>query len=84
MCNTKKTKNTQLLQNKFKVLAYIAACFDLSSLDKHGSSYREQNYMYIENDLKGNENCFELVGGLSYRGFELPIIKVQEIDFDSS
>ena len=27
---------------------------------------------YIENDLKGNENCFELAGGSSYRGFELP------------
>ena len=23
------------------------------------------------NDLKGNENCFELTGGSSYRGFEL-------------
>ena len=26
----------------------------------------------MENDLRGNENCFELVGGSSYRGFELP------------
>ena len=25
-----------------------------------------------KNDLKGNVNCFELVGGSSYRGFELP------------
>ena len=25
----------------------------------------------MENDLKGNENYFELTGGLSYRGFEL-------------
>ena len=33
------------------------------------SSYQGQNY--IENDLKGNENCFELAGGSSYRGFEL-------------
>ena len=23
------------------------------------------------NDLKGNENCFELTGGSSYRGFQL-------------
>ena len=22
--------------------------------------------------MKGNENCFELAGGSSYRGFELP------------
>ena len=26
----------------------------------------------MENVLKGNENCFELAGGSSYRGFELP------------
>ena len=26
----------------------------------------------MENDLKGNVNCFELAGGSSYRGFELP------------
>ena len=29
-------------------------------------------YNYVENVLKGNENCFELAGGSSYRGFELP------------
>ena len=27
---------------------------------------------YIENDLMGNENCFKLAGGSSYRRFELP------------
>ena len=26
----------------------------------------------MENDLKGNENWFELAGGSSYRGSELP------------
>ena len=26
----------------------------------------------MENDLKGNENYFELTGGSSYGGFELP------------
>ena len=26
----------------------------------------------MENDLKGNENYFELTGGSNYRGFELP------------
>ena len=30
-----------------------------------------------KNDLKGNENCFELAGGSSYRGFELPRVKLQ-------
>ena len=24
----------------------------------------------MENDLRGNENYFELTGGLSYRGFD--------------
>ena len=27
---------------------------------------------YMENDLKGIENYFELTGGSTYRGFELP------------
>ena len=26
----------------------------------------------MENDLRGTENYFELTGGSSYRGFELP------------
>ena len=34
------------------------------------STYR--GYYYVENVLKGNENSFELAGGSSYRGFELP------------
>ena len=34
---------------------------------------------YIENDLKGKENWFELAGGLIYRGFELPRVKLQQI-----
>ena len=44
------------------------------------------------NDLRGNKNCFELVGGLSYQGFVLPRVKLQlmyegnpgEINFGSS
>ena len=31
----------------------------------------------MENDLKGYENWFELAGGSSYRGFELPRVKLQ-------
>ena len=31
----------------------------------------------MENDLKGNENWFELAGGSSYRGFKLPRVKLQ-------
>ena len=40
------------------------------------SSYREQNY--VESEPKGNENCFDLADGSSYRGFELP-----EVDCNS-
>ena len=29
------------------------------------------------NELKGNKNYFELAGGSSYRGFELPRVKLQ-------
>ena len=46
----------------------------------------------MANDLKGNENWLELAGDSSYRGFELPRVKLQymydenpgEIDFGSS
>ena len=31
----------------------------------------------MENDLKGNENWFELAGDSSYREFELPRVKLQ-------
>ena len=37
---------------------------------ERSSSYRGfelSRVNYIENDLKGNENCFELEGGSSYR-----------------
>jgi len=30
----------------------------------------------MENDLKGNENYFELTGGASYREFELSRVKL--------
>ena len=29
------------------------------------------------NDLRGDKNYFELVGGSSYQGFELPRVKLQ-------
>ena len=29
-----------------------------------------------KNDLRGNKNYFESVGGSSYRGFELPRVKL--------
>ena len=33
----------------------------------------------MENDLTGNENYFELTGGSSYRGFELPGIDCTQL-----
>ena len=36
---------------------------------------------YIENDLKGNENCFELAASSSYRGFELPEVDIPKYRF---
>ena len=46
----------------------------------------------FRNDLKENKNCFELAGASSYRGCELPRVKLQymydgnprKIDFGSS
>ena len=35
----------------------------------------------MENDLKGNENYFELTGGSSYGGFELPVVDCELIVF---
>ena len=45
--------------------AFIITWFKLS---------REKLY---RNDLNRNKNYFELAGGLSYRGFELPRVKLQ-------
>jgi len=33
----------------------------------------------MENDLKGNENYFELMGGSGNRGFELPGVDCRKI-----
>ena len=33
----------------------------------------------MENDLKGNENYFELTGGSSYGGFELPGVDCMKV-----
>ena len=42
------------------------------------SSYRSREQNYVESEPKGNENCFDLAEGSSYRGFELP-----EVDCNS-
>ena len=52
-------------------------CFDLPRIDRRGSTWFELSRVkYMKNDLNGNENCSELVGGSSYRGFKLPWIKL--------
>ena len=52
-------------------------CFDLPRIDRRGSTWFELSRVkYMKNDLNGNENCPELVGGSSYRGFKLPWIKL--------
>ena len=53
-------------------------CFDLSCIDRHGTSYQRLNY--TGNNLKGNKNCLELKGGSSYQGFELPRVKLQKMN----
>ena len=37
----------------------------------------EGKIIYLENDLKGTETWFELAGDSSYRGLELPRVKLQ-------
>ena len=51
--------------------------FEPSKEREKSSSYQEFKLSRVKlyrkiNDLKGNENCFELAGGLSYRGFKFP------------
>lgn len=51
-------------------LDYSTVYFEFSRIDKHSLKYRGQNY--IGNEIKGNKNCFESVGGSSYQEFVLP------------
>ena len=36
----------------------------------------------MENDLTGNENYFDLTGGSSYGGFELPGVDCTSLEFE--
>ena len=63
----------------------LLGCFEINSMFRtsvHGflpDLPRAYNrwFEYIENELKGNTNYFEIAGGSSYRGFELPRVKLQ-------
>ena len=41
-------------------------------------TFKENQKKGVESEPKGNENCFDLADGSSYRGFELP-----EVDCNS-
>ena len=80
--------NTSIGNPKFYVSDASRQLFSLLFKgSKHGSSYR--GWSHIENDLRGNENWFELAGVRVIMGFELPRVKLQwmyngnpgEIDF---
>ena len=80
--------NTSIGNPKFYVSDASRRLFHLLFKgSKHGSSYR--GWSHIENDLRGNENWFELAGVRVIVGFELPRVKLQcmynenpgEIDF---
>ena len=66
---------TRLFWNKFNVSDFSTRFFpDLSRAYKMFELSRVKLY---RNELKGNKNYFELAGGSSYRGFELPRVKLQ-------
>ena len=61
-------------------LAESEARSDLTELfdpKKTTTSVMLSSVKLYSNDLRGNKNYFELTGGSSYRGFELPRIKLQ-------
>ena len=68
-----KTKNTQLLQNKFNVLEY-SIDFLLPVTSRQTWFELSTVKLYRKNDPRGNEKCFQLAGGSgviegsSYRG----------------
>ena len=66
----------------------LLGCFEINSMFRtsvHGffpDLSRAYNMVRViegmyRNELKGNKNYFELAGGSSYRGFELPRVKLQ-------
>ena len=76
-CNAKKARILHCLKinSIFRTITCSTVYFELWSLDKRGTSYWMENY--VENYLKGNETCFELAGGSSYRGSEVLRVKLQ-------
>ena len=64
--NLKKGRILDYIKINAMFCTTVPKFLDLSRLDKRDSSY--QSLSYIENDLKGNENWFELVRGSSYWG----------------
>ena len=69
---------TRSLWNKFNVLDFSTRFFFLTY---HAliTWFELSRVKLCRNDLEGNKNNFELAGGSSYRGFELPRVKWQQI-----
>jgi len=66
----------QNVNGKFKIQCFGHQYTVFYRLIFKGSKHGLRVKLYI-NDLRGNKNYFELVGGSSYRGFELPRVKLQ-------
>ena len=64
--------NTSMGNSKFNVSD--ASILFLSDFLRAQNMVREKLY---RNDLRGNKNYFDLAAGSSYRGFELPRVKLR-------
>ena len=67
---------TTLFINKFNVSDFRTRFF-FSTCHTLRTWFELQRVNLFGNCLKGNKNYFELAGGSSYRGFELPKVKLQ-------
>ena len=67
---------TRLFWNKFNVSDFSTRFF--TRLVRAYNMFRViEGKIAYRNELKGNKNYLEIAGGSSYRGFELPRVKLQ-------
>ena len=70
---------TQLFWNKFNVSDF-SSWFFLPDLSRAYDMVRViEGKIAYKTELKGNKNYFEIAGGSSYRRFELPTVKLQQM-----
>ena len=67
---------TWLLRNKFNVSDFSTRFFVLTC-HMLITWFELSRVKLYRNDLKENKDYFELAGGSSYQGFELPRVKLQ-------